>query len=370
MRPPQDADLRIDEELDSLSAGIWSRLPSRYYTAANFSQLPEVQLRKSKTCDAKSYSGMIKGAPIVILGGGTLPLLRLFCRGVAAFFLPSAKFGKRPSKFWSDARSSLAVALDWSASPLAEPKLINFPLTPRQDQVAEAFAGYTYRFILCHELAHIALGHLDGESSSSSDELTVLRASQDNELAADALGLELQLHSLPDPRQLITALTSSVYFLHFNKLFDDFRLAMLSELVNYKEWNIEYTHPPTLHRLSNLIATAGALEGEVASKGLEKAFYSLSEAVDDIADYAQTHRDRIAANVVRAITTQQARKARSIPSFVRHFEQSPIGVLCALDRLGKDAPSQDAVNSVLEQLPLAISEFYRMTLDERARFLA
>ncbi len=51
-------------------------------------------------------------------------------------------------------------------------------------------------------------------------------------------------------------------------MFDDTRLALLADLVDYETWEIEYSHPPVLHRVFNL-EDAHRLEGEDAVIGLD-----------------------------------------------------------------------------------------------------
>ncbi|MGH8563936.1 MAG: hypothetical protein ACREXW_07535 [Gammaproteobacteria bacterium] len=121
---------------------------------------------------------------------------------------------------------------------------------------ASAPVPYAYRFALCHEMAHVALEHVDASRSElravGSEDYEALLASQQQELEADRFRLELQIKSIPDSTQLVTALASAVYFVHITGLLDA-RLMLLAHLVDYESWNIAYTHPPALERVFDLM---------------------------------------------------------------------------------------------------------------------
>ena len=59
-----------------------------------------------------------------------------------------------------------------------------------------------------------------------------------------------------------------LYFVHALGLLD-YRLMLLAELVDERAWSIRYSHPPTLHRVFNLLQ-AGETVAPGGAAGLKK----------------------------------------------------------------------------------------------------
>ena len=102
----------------------------------------------------------------------------------------------------------MASTLEWLCVRSPTPSFREFEVTPKQRHVGKAFGDFAYRFTLCHEMAHILCGHVDSASSAvhsvqhGNTDHTALLASHQQEHAADALALELQVKSLLDPSQV------------------------------------------------------------------------------------------------------------------------------------------------------------------------
>jgi hypothetical protein len=371
--------LTLDEQLEGLAAGIVSRLGFGPPEIGAALRPPQLRVAKADELGIKSYTVFARGVPVIMLGGDLYPAIVQYCRAAATFFLPSQPNGDRPSDFWPGARAALATTIDWCTSPAANPRFPQFEVTPRQEQVAAAFAAYIYRFVLCHEMAHVTiekLGNGDAEPvpGSSGDDIVTLRNSQNSELSADRLGLEFQLRSLPDRSQIVTALSAALYFVYFNALFDDSRLMLLAELVDQSTWNIEYSHPPYLHRVANLMETARLLEGDVAAEGLGILNASLSELIGEIRQACMSSRDRVTDETSQLLSSRDPHLNNAL--LLTLFGQSPLGVLRAIDSVKGETSNSShgkAVSHTLDllaQLPEEFRVFYNMTREERSRELA
>ena len=206
--------------------------------------------------------------------------------------------------------AAVATTLDWMSSPAPVPMYPDFGLTPHQEQVATAFADYAYRFALCHEMAHVALGHveegpldhrlIDGENYE------VLQLSQQRELEADRFGLDLQFRSLPDSTQTVIGLSSAIYFFHIAGL-RNARLMLLSTLVDEYSWKIAHTHPPELLRLAILMDTAEGLQNG-SGDGLKQVHQSLAGLDMRLKDAANRQQARVIVAVRKLIDAEVARR--------------------------------------------------------------
>ena len=372
-------ELTLDEQLEGLAAGIVSRLGFDPPEIGAALRPPQLRVAKADELGIKSYTVFAHGVPVILLGGDLYPAIVQYCRAAATFFLPSQANGDRPSDLWPGASAALATTIDWCTSPAANPRFPEFEVTPRQEQVAAAFAAYIYRFVLCHEMAHVSiekLGNGDAEPvpESSGDDIVTLRNSQNSELSADSLGLEFQLRSLPDRSQIVTALSAALYFVYFNALFDDSRLMLLADLVDERTWNIEYSHPPYLHRVANLMETARLLEGDVAAEGLGMVNASLSELIGEIRQACMSSRDRVTDETIQLLSSCDPHLNNAL--LLTLFGQSPLGVLRAIDSVKNEASNSSrgkAVSHSLDlvaQLPEEFRVFYNMTREERSRELA
>jgi hypothetical protein len=373
--------LALDEQLDELAAGIVERIDLVPPELGALLRPPKLRVARATAPRVQSYTLVSGGVPTILLGGASYSAILAYCRAAATFFLPDHHGGPRPSARWAAARLAMASALDWFASPAEEPRVPRIPTTPRQERVARAFAAYTYRFVLCHEMAHVALGHLDRanlDRPPDGDDVAVLRASQQQELEADSFGLELQVRSVPDRSQLVMALSAGMYFIYFNRLFDDVRLMLLAGLVDHEAWEIELSHPPFLQRVLNLMSAAQGLEGEVAARGLEMLHGDLSKLVGDLWTAADQEQEVVAAETGRLLARVTDDSHRDTPPLVQLFNRSPLGVLRALEpfRPGDDSDlpagmsAPPLVEQLLAKLPTEFAEFHRRTKTERSRQLA
>jgi hypothetical protein len=333
-------DLPLDEQLEGLAAGITSRLRFDPPEISMALRPPQLRVAKAGELGIKSYTIFARGVPVIMLGGDLYPAIVQYCRTAATFFLPSQPNGDRPSGLWPGASAALAA--------------------------------YIYRFVLCHEMAHVAiekLGNGDAEPAprSSADDTVTPRNSQESELSADRLGLEFQLRSLPDRSQIVTALSAALYFVYFNALFDDSRLMLLAELVDQNTWQIEYSHPPYLHRVANLMETARLLEGDAAAEGLGMVNDSLSGLIGEIRQACMSGRDHVTAETIRLLSSRDPHLDNAL--LLTLFEQSPLGVLRAIDSVKSTAVSR-SLDLVMAQLPEEFRDFCNMTREERSRELA
>lgn len=235
-------DVRLDERLDELSAGIVEALVIEPPEMMAKLRTPHLRVLKGVPNGLNNYCvPNPDGTKIILIGGLLYSFFLHYTRAAAVYFLPSTPDGPRPSPFWPQARSAVATTLDWISSPASTAVFPPFALTPHQAHVARAFAAFAFRFALCHEMAHVVLEHVDAIPSElgrvKDADFSVLRVSQQQELDADGFGLTLQVKSLRDRTQLVTALASSVYFVHITGLLD-YRLALLAHLVDERNWKI------------------------------------------------------------------------------------------------------------------------------------
>lgn len=336
-------ELALDEQLEQLAAGITQRVRLDPPELKAKLLPPQLQVVKgppgiNSYCIPKS-----DGTKIIMIGADVYKFFHHFTRAAAAYFLQSEPGGSRPSPFWPKAREAVANTLDWISSPAKKPRYNEFDLTPRQAHVASAFAAYTFRFALCHEMAHVVLGHLESENNIaqrrvSGEDVEFLRASHQQEFEADQMGLTIQIKSLPQITDIVTALVSPVYFVHITALLDA-RLMLLAYLVDTYHWKIARTHPPYLARLFPLAGEAGRLYPG-GDKGLMEVHNSLAGVQGEIFDIANKQQDAVVEATTKLLTNELARNAGrekdklegSVTPKVREkllqlFEQSPCGVM-------------------------------------------
>jgi hypothetical protein len=303
------------------------------------------------------------------MGGLTYSFFLHYTRAAATHFLASVPNGPKPSPFWPDARSSVATALDWLATPAKDPVFPQFELTPRQAHVAEAFAAFAFRFALCHEMAHVVLDHLDApEAKLTADNnpgIRVFRATQQQELDADNVALRLQMNSLPDPSQHVTALASSIYFIHITGLLVG-RLMLLAPLVDHTEWKIRLTHPPALQRVLNLMGAAQAF-GDKDGAGLQSVHGSLADFNGEIYDTANKQQESVANDAARLLATSASSAADELRTL---FHRSPIGVLRALEPAATNPQLEALKEQFASTLPSEFREFRSLPLAQRAKKMA
>jgi uncharacterized protein DUF955 len=395
--------LDLDDRLDSLAAGIVERIgidPPELKTKLRPPQLRVV--KGAPVVNSFCFTNRDNGTKTISMGANLYPFFHHYTRAAASYFLSDKPNGPHPSSFWPEARSAVASTLDWLSSPATAPIYPKFELSSKQTQAARAFGDFAYRFALCHEIAHVALNHV-GQGSTAfkslgNNKISVFRASQQQELEADQFALELQINSLPDNSQFVTALSSSVYFVHITALLDA-RLMLLAYLVDYLAWKIELTHPPALARVLNLMQAAESLSGN--GSGLQTVHEDLASLDGLLLGAANQQQEKIASATRRMVKDEFARRAKilakktevdhgldkvntlgGIPSKVtiklqRLFNQSPLGVLRALElnsletSEGIDHGDRYRMAHVMDELasllPQAFQDFRGLTKAERAK---
>jgi hypothetical protein len=384
---PSD-DLRLDERLDELTAAIVVAIESPEMKAKL--RAPKLKVIKGPHALNNYCVPNRDGTNIILIGGLVYPFFLHYTRAAAAYVLPSTPDGPRPSPFWPEARSAVATTLDWISSPSSAPVFPHFELAPHQALVAKDFAHFAFRFALCHEMAHVALEHVDAGPTAlgklKDADISVLRVSQQQELEADRFGLSLQIRSLPDLTQLVTALTSSVFFVKITELLNG-RLMLLSHLVDHTKWKISLSHPPALQRILNLMG-AGQTFGDKGGAGLQSVHESLNRVNSKIYDAAKKQQDSVANETVdlleNALTSVSTVAAiPPAPALTKDLGQllnrSPLGLMRALEpeaiELSTDsAETAEKLKILIEQLsstlPPEFQRFRGLTRTQRAEEMA
>lgn len=360
--------MRLDEQLEELAGNVARTIGFDPPELRDKLLPPQLRVFKGVPHGLNSYCVPQRdGTKLILVGDGLYSFFGDYTRAAAAYFLPSEPGGgKRPSEFWPGACSALATTLDWIASPAAEPHRAEFRVSAYQERIAEAFQAYTYRFALCHEMAHVALEHVDGSPTelrkAASGEVAVLQASQQQELEADRFGLHLQVKSLPDRSQHESALASAVYFIHVTGLLD-LRLMLLAHLVEANAWKIAYTHPPAMQRVFNLMGAAEAL-GTGLGAVLRREAANLGRLDAELRECARKQQDDVASEVLRLLESEAT--TGTTAELLRLFERSPLGVLRGLE----PSPGRAAGEQLAAALPMEFQEFRQKTREQRARQLA
>jgi hypothetical protein len=393
MTYPGEDDLRLDDRLDELSASIVARIdiePPEVKAKLGPSQLKVV---KGVAHGLNNYCvPKADGTKIILVGADLYSFFLQYTRAAAAYFLPSEPGGPRPSPFFPRACSALATTLDWISSPTSAPVYPQFDLSPQQEHVAHAFAAFAYRFALCHEMAHIVLEHVDvspAELQKVRDaDVSVLGVSQRQELEADRFGLQLQINSLLDNTQLVTALASAVYFVHITGLIDG-RLMLLAHLVDHTKWKIAYTHPPALQRVLNLMGAAqrygdkdGAgmqsVHGSLA--GLDGLIYdAANKQQQDVTNETESLLEKEFTNSTTALAVPSNLGPPVVSALLQLFERSPLGVMRALEpqviHVSAASDRTEAMPYLLREqfaaaLPPEFRRFRGLTRAQRAQEIA
>ena len=329
-------ELALDEHLDDLQRRIVE--PIGFDPADLRDKLlpPRTKARRVPEEDYKVYTVSWAGLAKIRVGATAYRSLQDLTRTTATYFVatdPSAN--ERPSSYWPAARDAFAATACWYASPSDQPRHHHIAVGPRQQVPGQAFSQYAFRFVLCHELAHVALDTIPAMGGMSVEtDIGTLRASQDDELDADAFGLRLQVLSLPDLNQLVTAVTAPVYYVFLLRVFNEFRLALLANLVDYKAWTIEYTHPPFLHRCAKLAAAAQVIceeqgvSSEQVFNGIDNVRTELEDVMVQVLEAALAQRDRVTEKTSHLLRTSNDKTAARLSSLLN---DNPLGVLQALD---------------------------------------
>jgi hypothetical protein len=339
----------------------------------------------------------------IVIGAGLCPFLHLYTRAAATYFLPTTPNGSRPSEFWPAARSAVATCLEWLASPSSAPRVPEFRVTPRQARVAEILGSYAFRFAICHEMAHVVDRQDQPIATSTYPEsdghsVALLQWSRDQELAADKVGLRLQMSSLADPSQVVNGLASATYSVHATGLLDS-RLMLVANLVDFTRWQAKLTHPPALLRCAMLFRSAGQMLGGEAGAGMSSLHDQLAGLDMEILGEAGGRQDQVAATTLQILDTEagvrlgslletdrslQAVQSRLVlrgtdpppsitPRILEHFVRSPLGLLRTLDAASarrQHATRRDLVLTALAkrlvvELPFEFRHFLSLSKQNR-----
>ena len=269
---------------------------------------------------------------------------------------------------------------------VAEPPSSNVQLSEQQAERALIFGNYAFRFIICHEMAHIALGHIrpgllssreiDGEIRAT------LSARHDSELAADRFGFTLHMKALESPLLVVTALAAVIYFLHSTYLLR-LRLMLLAKLVDYHAWEIEGSHPPILQRVLNLSDEAISQYGETAWDGLKRLNGDLQRLEGEVIDACSARREgtiRDAQEVVgdglRCISHggfDEGAPEALTSEIAKLYQRSPIALAEAFDesaRVGQQSHDQTirhSLDRLMTTLPIGLRNFLGLSQRNRSR---
>jgi hypothetical protein len=358
--------IRLDEQLEELAGNVVRAIGFDPPELREKLLPPQLRVFKGVPHGLNSYCvPRPDGTKLILVGEALYSFFGDYTRAAAAYFLPSEPGGSRPSEFWPRACSALATRLDWIASPAPEPHRPEFKVSAYQERIAEAFQAYTYRFALCHEMAHVALEHVDGGPTelrrAASGEVAVLQVSQKQELEADRFGLHLQVKSL-DRSQHESALASAVYFIHVTGLLD-VRLMLLAHLVDANAWKIAYTHPPAMQRVFNLMGAAEAL-GTGLGAVLQREAANLGRLDAELRECARKQQGEVASEVLGLAESEVT--TGTTAELLRLFERSPLGVLRGLEP-GADGAAREQLAAAL---PVEFQEFRQKTREQRAWQLA
>ncbi|HEY0950536.1 hypothetical protein [Nocardioides sp.] len=370
--------------LDGLVAGILKRI--RLSPPEMDARLRPPQLRVTQGPDGvNSYCVRAGGQTLLLVGRQQFALLEHYARVAATYFLPTHEAGARPSANWEAARAALATTVDWLATPVAEPRFPSFVMTPRQTEVAHAMAMYAFRFVLCHELAHVALEHVeDGPHDAIERQGALherLKAAQERELVADQIGMKLHVGSLLPALRDEAAFASCMYALHALALLD-LRLMVLAQLVDHEAWSIELTHPPTLSRHATLAHAGGGLN-RVLTQGLLVLHRDLECMDAELREMVMAQQAEVAGDASALIAAEAAAATEHMagcecvaPTIATEFQKlldrSPTGVLLALESTAAsewNGPGHWAAERLATTLPLAFREFLALDRADRARHL-
>jgi hypothetical protein len=380
-----EPETRLDEHLPQLADGIVARAQIEPPDLKSKLLPPQLSVVK-RLVGLHSYSARKRNGPYQIVVGSSLyPMVQAYARAAATYFLPVTPGGKRPSALWPAARQVLASELEWLAAPAPASNEPAVEASPYQAQCSRAITAYTYRFLLCHEMSHIILGHVDSGTMQQGilpeEDLEVLRVSQEQELAADGMGLKLQASSLPYATQLEPALAGAVYFIHVTGLLDA-RLMMLAPMVDERAWRIKYTHPPAIGRVFNLMSAAEGIRKGLGP-GLQRLHGDLCTFDGELFEAANRQQDKT-ASLVRKLVNKVVAVCRTFdrpenavrdgslysqpsPAFadakvqlLKHLNRSPIGVLKALEPEESTKANARAVRElVVAQFASALPEEFQ-----------
>lgn len=371
-----------DPDLDTMVADIVEQVRFSSTDIELRLRSPNLRIeRTSSAADLDARTEILFGHQTILMGGGLYPFLCQYLRAASSYFL-TCNQGGTPAPNWHAGRSSLATTLDWLSTPTEMPHLPAFTISRTQDKSALSLAFYTYRFLLCHELAHVALGHSPIEAGSVPDNITPLHQQQDQELKTDRMALTLQVRSIPTRSETVKGLAGAVYAFAAEALRNS-RLMLLAELVDERQWEIELTHPPTIQREFGLLGAANGLCGQAAMTDMHRLRNDLRELNDQVLTDA-LHQQQMVVEEARQLLRIEMDTLRLrgndplpavLPDLLGLFSQSPVGVMKALEHPPNNASDDtSAIASLIDrfvaELPAEFQDFHNQSPRERAIDLA
>ena len=371
-----------DPDLDTMVADIVEQVTFPSTDIESRLRSPHLRIeRTSSAADLDARTEILFGHQTILMGGGLYPFLCQYLRAASSYFL-TCNQGGTPAPNWHAGRSSLATTLDWLSTPTEMPHRPAFTISRTHDKSALSLALYTYRFLLCHELAHVALGHSPIEAGSVPDNITPLHQQQDQELKTDRMALTLQVRSIPTRSETVKGLAGAVYAFAAEALRNS-RLMLLAELVDERQWEIELTHPPTIQREFGLLGAANGLCGQAAMTDMHRLRNDLRELNDQVLTDA-LHQQQMVVKQARQLLRIEMDTLRLrgndplpavLPDLLGLFSQSPVGVMKALEHppnIASDDTSAIAslIDRLVAELPAEFQDFHNQSPRERAIDLA
>jgi hypothetical protein len=358
----------LDKKLDELVTPILQAIHTDQ-ADPEFDQMLRT-LRLLRGPDTRDINAQIlrtrDGSVLLHVGRGLYDFLQFYCRCISTKFLPDRPGGSRPSPAWSEALPALASSLEWLALPMGEVRFADLPLSSTQDNTATTFANMTYRAAICHEIAHVVLGHLDaiakeGEQTTI-DEDTKLRNSHERETDADLFGMRLHLDSLPHPAMMVTAAATLIYNMHGTNLLR-LRLMALAEIIDTYRWTRRIRHPDPLLRFGFLAVNAGTRYGRKVADGMTMVHNDLETIDGEIRECMFKQQESVRDEILGLARSAADGPGGLGPQLDRLLSRSPVGVIQALDLLGSDSPSVAA--HLTEAMPRPVQRFVALPFGDR-----
>ena len=193
--------------------------------------------------------------------------------------IPEPESGSEPPLTLEEA-SGIAAELATNVRASGVPLVGEFPTDPARTHLASDLAVEAHRFVLSHELAHIALGH--GRASNHVSMLRDLKVpiaewSWEQELDADSLAMSLTLGPPPGPPQweeLAMRYAGCQLALDAVAFLDDYATEILGR-------GQIATHPPAAGRLARLRARA---DEACADDGAREAMFRFADELAQTLD--------------------------------------------------------------------------------------
>jgi tetratricopeptide (TPR) repeat protein len=196
------------------------------------------------------------GGWVVVVRNGLFAFIYELARILSTRFVAVDREGKRPfAEALTDMQvtSSLLREFFTRFASIGVPRGRDFPIAPPQMMIANGLAMAAERFVICHEIGHLSLGHLKQSATKAwrSDDGLEFRFVQKNweeEFAADRTGTNILLRSASSNEDKLTAYAGVELFLQ-----------MCTVLEDMQQFKGSWTHPPTRQRLNNIRAHGKSL---------------------------------------------------------------------------------------------------------------